>query len=77
MLKPAAYPTQRFLANTQVGSDNTQWYPLQYMRGLTQQVFISFRGRFKLSVHEAFLQSDIIFLISNPHQSLYFMKLIK
>ena len=77
MLKPASYPAQCFLADTQVRSDMTEWYPFNNVGCLPEQCFIPFRGRFKLGIDESFLQPDIVFFVSDSYQSFYFMVLVK
>jgi len=77
MLKPAPDPAQGFLADTQVRSYLSQWHPLYNMWKLLLQVFVPLSGCFKLGVYKPFFQLYIVFLISYPHQSFYFMKLVK
>ena len=74
MLKPAPDPAKGFLADTKIRSHLAEGNPLQDMRGLLHQLFISFASGFELGIYKALLKADIIFFISDPDQSFYFME---
>lgn len=77
MLKPAADTAEGFLADAQIGGDETKRYPFNNVRRLLFQFFIPLCCCFKLSVHVSFFEPDIISFIHNPYQSFNIVVLIK
>jgi len=73
MLKPAADAAQCFGIDAQVSRDVAERHAGKKVRRSFHQVVVTLGGGFELRIYKPLFQPDIIFFITDPHHSFYFM----